>query len=223
MFFEAYPIIFQQHYGFSREKSGLMFIPIGFGAVLAIPVCILYDKIYHRAQNAQKAWARKEEMRRLPLACIGGPLYVISLLWLGWSVADLSSTFFWVPMLAGIPFGMGFQLIFIALMNYLTDSYGIFAASAMAAASASRSVGGAVLPFATKPLFNKLGIAWACSLLAFISLPMCGIPFAFIFWGEDIRAGSRFCRMLRERKEEEEEMMEERDRVGGGGETLEKV
>ena len=115
------------------------------------------------------------------MACIGGPLYVISLFWIGW--ASREGIPFWVPMLAGIPFGMGFILIFMALLNYLGDAYTIFSASAMAAASYCRSLSGAVLPFATTPMFNKLGIAWANSLLGFLSLGMCVIPFLFLWKG----------------------------------------
>lgn len=70
-------------------------------------------------------------------------------------------------MLAGIPFGMGFVLLFMALINYLADAYEIFAASALAAASCFRSLVGAVLPFATRTMYRNLGLAWATSLLAF--------------------------------------------------------
>ncbi|TVY75818.1 MFS transporter prlG, partial [Lachnellula suecica] len=168
MYFTAYPIIFQGIYGQSYGVSGLMFLPIGAGSVLAIGIFIWYDAFLRKAQQQQKPWTRKEESRRLPLACIGGPLYVVSLFWLGWTARPEIP--FWVPMLAGLPFGMGFVLIFMALLNYLTDAYEIFAASSMAAASCCRSLAGAVLPFAATPMYTKLGVAWASSLLGFLSL-----------------------------------------------------
>ncbi len=59
-----------------------------------------------------------------------------------------------------------------------------------------------MLPLATTPLFLRLGISGACSLLGGLSLLMCALPFVFIWKGEHIRAGSRFCIVLRERKEE---------------------
>lgn len=107
-----------------------------------------------------------------------------------------------VPVAAGLPFGIGFVLIFVALLNYLADAYEIFAASAMAATSCSRSIFGAVLPFAGLPMYNKLGIAWASSLLGFLSLAMSIIPFVFINYGDRIRAGSPFCQELKERKQD---------------------
>ena len=106
-------------------------------------------------------------------------------------------------MLAGLPFGCGFVLIFMALLNYLTDAYEIFAASAMAAASCARSLAGAVLPFAATPMYRKLGVPWASSLLGFLSLGMCVIPFLFLWKGDTIRVGSRFCIFLKEKKEKE--------------------
>lgn len=79
-----------------------------------------------------------------------------------------------------------------------------YAASAMGAASCSRSLFGVVLPFAAKPMYNDLGVAWACSLLGFLSLLMSAIPFVFIKFGDRIRANSKFCRELKQKKEEEE-------------------
>lgn len=115
---------------------------------------------------------------------------MVALFWLGWSA---SPDIHWiVPMLAGIPFGMGFFLIFVALINYLIDAYHEYAASAMAAASCCRSILGAVLPLAAVPMFRQLGIAWGCGLLGFLSLLMSLIPFVFIRYGDKIRSRSRY-------------------------------
>jgi len=88
----------------------------------------------------------------------------------------------------------------MALINYLADAYQIYAASALAASSCCRSIFGAVLPLAAKPMFDRLGVCWACSLLGFISLGMTIIPFAFIKYGDRIRARSKFCQELLARK-----------------------
>jgi len=74
----------------------------------------------------------------------------------------------------------------------------------MAAASCSRSLAGTVLPFAAKPMYNRLGVAWASSLLGFLSLAMSVIPFIFVAYGDTIRRKSLFCTYLKERKEKEE-------------------
>ncbi|CAN9125950.1 unnamed protein product [Alternaria alternata] len=113
-----------------------------------------------------------------------------------------------VPTLAGILFGMGYLCLFMALLNYLVDAYEVFAASAMAAASLSRSSFGAVLPFAAKPMYRAMGVAWATSLLGFFSLALCVVPFVFIKWGGTMRDRSKFCQYLRQKKMEEEKERE---------------
>ncbi|KAI0098590.1 major facilitator superfamily transporter [Hypoxylon sp. NC0597] len=210
MSFQAFPIIFQDVYGLSPGITGLCYLPIGIGAVLALPVFFSYDHILLDAQARGAPWSKKEEYRRVPLATLGGPLFVISLFWLGWSARPGVS--FVVPMLAGIPFGAGFMLIFMALLNYITDAYEIFAASANAAASSCRSVFAVVLPLATTSMFARLGISGACSLLGGLSLVMCVIPFIFIWKGEAIRSRSKFCIALRERKLEMEQRALEQQR-----------
>ncbi|EFW99827.1 major facilitator superfamily transporter multidrug resistance [Grosmannia clavigera kw1407] len=207
MTFQAFPLIFEGIYGFSPGVCGLIFLPIGSGALLMVPIFLAYDHYLQVAVTRGEAWTQREEYRRLPLACLGGPLFVVSLFWLGWS--SRSDVSFVVPMLAGIPFGMGFLLIFMALTNYITDAYEIFAASANAATSTTRSLLATVLPLATTPLFTRLTISGACSLLGGLSLLMCAIPFLFIWKGERIRAGSHFCNVLRERKADMERKVEE--------------
>jgi hypothetical protein len=215
MYFEAYPIVFEGIYKMSPGVAGLMFLPIFAGAALASLLFVYYDTIFRNAQRQNKAWTQREEARRLPLACFGGPFLVLGLFWLGW--ASREDVPFYVPMLAGIPFGMGFTILFMALLNYLTDAYEIFAASALAASSACRSLAGAVLPFATTPMYSRLGVPWATSLLAFLSLAMCIIPFTFMWQGHRLRAGSKFCTYLRENKAREQaelaREMEERNGI----------
>ena len=105
-------------------------------------------------------------------------------------------------MLSGIPFGIGFLLIFMALLNYLADAYEVYSASALAASTFSRSVLGAGLPFASRKMYTTLGINWASSLLGFVSLAMMIAPFTFIRYGKTIRAHSKFCQQLLRQKEE---------------------
>jgi len=59
-------------------------------------------------------------------------------------------------------------------------------------------------------MFDKLGVAWACSLLGFVSLVLGLVPFAFLRYGDKIRANSKFCQQLAEEKRRIEE--EERAR-----------
>ncbi|KAI8630932.1 major facilitator superfamily transporter [Xylariaceae sp. FL1651] len=212
--FGAFPIIFQDLYGLSPGVTGLLFLPIAGGATIALAIFFAWDSYLHRAQERNLPWTKKEEYRRIPLAAIGGPVFVISLFWLGFSAK--MDVHFIVPSLAGIGFGIGFQLIFMGMLNYLTDAYEIFAASASAAASSARSLVAVVLPLATTPMFHKLGISGACSLLGALSLLLSVIPFIFLWKGERIRAGSKFCIALKEKKLEMQRAAKDEMRKKGG-------
>ncbi|KAK5734895.1 hypothetical protein LTR17_008528 [Elasticomyces elasticus] len=74
---------------------------------------------------------------------------------------------------------------------YLIDVYGALnGASAVAANGLLRY--GMVFPLFTFQMYERLGIAWATSLLAFISLAMVMIPFVFFKFGPRIRAKSQY-------------------------------
>jgi hypothetical protein len=178
---------------------------VGLGSIISCGIFLWYDGFLARAKARGAKWAQIEEYRRLPLACVGGPLYVVSLFWLGWTA---SPSIHWAaPMLSGVAFGIAYMLIFMAMLNYLSDAYAAFTASAQSAASCSRSIFGAVLPLAAKSMFDRLGIHWGCSLLAFLSLGLCVIPFAFIRYGGQIRKNSKFSLQLKEAERHQSETM----------------
>ena len=214
VFLQSYPVIYEETYGFSAGLTGLTFLPIGIGSVIAIVCSVTWDSILQRAEHRGAVWTRRGEARRLPPAFIAGPCIVVALFWCGWTARR--DVHWMVPILAGIPFGAGYLLIFMALLNYMIDAYEKFAASASAAASMSRSLFGAVLPFGAVPMYARLGVPWACSLLGFISVAMCLIPFAFWRWGETIRQSSKFCQQLkREKAAEYQANMARREQVRG--------
>ena len=104
-------------------------------------------------------------------------------------------------MLSGVLFGLGLDLIFMGLTNYLTDSYDVYSASAMASSVFSRNIAAALLlPLASYQMYEQLGVAWTCSILGFACFGMSIIPFAFIRYGPKLREKSLFCQKLRERK-----------------------
>ena len=96
-------------------------------------------------------------------------------------------------MLAGIPFAIGNLAIFVSAALYLFDVYGpMNGASAMAANGMMRYTLSAVFPLFMLPMYQRLGIAWATSLLGFISIALMPIPWVFQKYGPRIRAKSRY-------------------------------
>lgn len=48
--FAAIPYVFETVYGFSIEQSGLVFLAVGVGCLLAIPTCIICDSVFYQKQ-----------------------------------------------------------------------------------------------------------------------------------------------------------------------------
>lgn len=118
----------------------------------------------------------------------------ISLFWLGWtSWEDISPI---IPALSGFLFGLGFQLVFMGMSNYLSDLFRQHSASAHAAASMTRSVGAILLPLAAGSMYDELGLHWAPSLLGFIALAMGVIPFVFIRYGDKMTQKSKYAQAV---------------------------
>ncbi|KAF4541980.1 uncharacterized protein LTHEOB_8134 [Lasiodiplodia theobromae] len=108
-------------YGMSPSTSGLAFLPVAGGCVAALGIFFWYEARYAKFKSTEALWTFDDEYRRLPLACIGGPGVVVALFWLGWtSVPSIHPA---VPIMSGFCFGAGYLLIFMAMLNYLTDAY----------------------------------------------------------------------------------------------------
>jgi hypothetical protein len=190
---------------------------VGIGAALDTIVFLWYDWYLARAQKANLPWAHNEEYCRLPLACIGAPLYIMSLFWLvrknhtlaldmngslanvtkqGWTA---KTQIHWIlPTLSGLTLGIGIELTFMALLNYLADAYTPYAASVMASSGITRSLFAVALPFAVKPMYHRLGIAWASTLLGVLAMILGVAPFGFLRYGSELKRRSELCRKFKE-------------------------
>lgn len=192
MFFFAYPIIFMEGKGWSASMTGLTFIPIAVGVILSSVIAPWINTDYNR--RAQPYRDRGEvpppELRLYPMM-IGCWFVPIGLFVFAWTSYPTIS---WVgPTLAGFPCGLGFLMLYNAANNYMVDSYQHYAASALAAKTCIRSFWGAAVPLFTIQMYHKLGYEWAGSLMAFIALACCVIPYLFFFFGASIRQKSKYA------------------------------
>lgn len=123
---------------------------------------------------------------RLRPALYGAIAIPIGMFWFAWT--NYPSIHWISPVLAGAPFGFGLNIVFLAITNYLIDSYTIFAASVLAANTVLRSLFGAAFPLFTSDMYKALGIHWASSVPAFLALACVPFPFIFYKYGAQIRA-----------------------------------
>lgn len=84
-------------------------------------------------------------------------------------------------------------IIFLSLLNYLVDTYTVYAGSAIAAATAIRSMFGAVFPLFTKVMFEKLGVHAGAAVPAALAAICVPFPFLFIRYGKQIREKAKFA------------------------------
>jgi len=127
---------------------------------------------------------------RMPPLIASSILLPAGLFWFAWT-SNRNIT--WVPqVLAGIFIGAGIMLHFLSGTAYLIDVYLLNANSAMAVNVCIRSMSAAAFPLFAKPMYERLGVAWATSLLAFFCVAL--IPFPIVLWryGEKIRGWSKY-------------------------------
>ncbi|RAH49927.1 MFS transporter [Aspergillus brunneoviolaceus CBS 621.78] len=193
LFFEAYPVSFQEVRGWTNEGiAGLPFIGILIGVICGVALIVWQTKTRFARKLAKHGRVTPEE--RLPPMMIASVLLPVGLFWFGWSSHPSTS---WVAQVfAGIPIGMGILVIFMQGLNYIIDVYLMFANSAIAANTLVRSSLGGAFPLFATQMYNKLGVDWASSLLGFITLAMIPIPVLFFFYGKKLRAMSKFSPKL---------------------------
>lgn len=222
MLFAAFPIVFQEGRGWSEGVGGLAFLGILVGMVLA--VIYTFPENMRYAKKCSETTDRLPPEIRLPPSMVGGIALPIGLFWFAWT--NSPSIHWMVSIAAGAPFGFGMVLIFLSVFNYLIDSYTIYSASVLAANSALRSLFGMAFPLFTTYMYRNLGIHWASSIPAFLSVLCVPLPFIFYKYGAQIRQrctyaaeADAFMRRLAERnqaeirREEVEEKTETHDEV----------
>lgn len=201
----AFPILYHDQKGWSSGVDGLPFLGIEVGIIIGILYCI-FDKRRYTKVAAKYTDSPVPPEARLPPAIVGAFGLPIALFWFAWT--NYPSIHFIVPIIAVIPFGFGIVLVFVALVNYMIDSYAIYAATVMAANSILRSLFGAAfrklslirffvlislfIALFTATMFRNLGIQWAASIAGFLAL-LC-LPLPYIFWkyGAAVRGWSKY-------------------------------
>jgi MFS family permease len=189
MLFAAFPIVFQQHRGWSPGVGGLAFLGVAVGMIFSVIYSFIDNKRYARAVAAAGGLAQPEA--RLPPAIIGSVLLPVGLFWFAWTNG---TDIHWIVSIAASGFfGAGLVLVFLSLLNYIIDSYVVFAASALAANSVLRSLFGMAFPLFTADMYRNLGIHWASTIPAFLALAC--LPFPFLFWkfGLSIRQRCKYA------------------------------
>jgi MFS transporter, DHA1 family, multidrug resistance protein len=212
MLFTIYPIVFQEKRGWNSGVGELPLLGTVVGAFLG--GMIVFAVSAHDKKKMEAGYKRRAE-DRLPLAMAGGIIFAVTMFWFAWT-AEFNSIHWIVPTLAGVFLCTSILMIFVGYLNYLTDTYLMFTASAMAANTITRSACGAAAPLFTRYMFNALGVGGGGSLIGGIATLLAPIPFIFYKYGEPIRKRSKFA-PTPDKKDDAEEGKGEKDVEEGAG------
>ncbi|TKA28618.1 hypothetical protein B0A50_02945 [Salinomyces thailandicus] len=213
MLFTIYPFVFQQKRGWNAGVGELPLIGTVLGACLG-GAYVFWNSNQDKKKTLAGVIRTPED--RLPAAMIGGILFPATMFWFAWT-GEYNSIHWIVPTLAGVFLSTSIFLIFVAYLNYLTDTYLMYAASALAANTVARSACGAAAPLFTEYMFQSLGVGGGGSLIGGVACLLAPIPFVFYKYGKPIRERSRFAPTgpppgQNEQQEDEKEQQEEGSR-----------
>ncbi|ESZ91032.1 hypothetical protein SBOR_8574 [Sclerotinia borealis F-4128] len=189
MLFTIYPIIFQEKRGWNSGVGELPLIGTVIGAVIGGTAIFIVSRNDRKKLEAGHIGVAED---RLPVAMAGGIIFPITMFWFAWS-GNYDSVHWIVPTIAGVFLSTSILLIFVAYLNYLTDTYLMYAASAVAANTVCRSAAGAAAPLFTTYMFDALGVGGGGSLIGGIAILLAPIPFLFYKYGGAIRERSKFA------------------------------
>lgn len=134
------------------------------------------------------AWTGRKEIHYI-VPILSGALfgfsYILNMVSLFSSLCILS---FFVPRLTDLQ---------LCLPIYNNDVYTThYGASVLAASTFMRFIMSASFPLFTAQMIDRLGFAWATSLLGFITVGLIPIPWVFWKWGPKLRKGTKYLKPL---------------------------
>lgn len=195
LWFEAFPIVFIETYGFTLVELGVSYVSVMIGVLVGalFYISIIYQTFTKKFLNGKGDAITPEVF--LPVAIAGSLLMPIGIFIFGWSA---NPQHHWMgPIMGAAVFCTGAFLVFQTLFNYMAMSFPRYMASVFAGNDLFRSVIAGCFPLFGSALFNNLAIkkfpvAWGSSVLGFISLGMVAIPVTFALLGPKIRARSKY-------------------------------
>ena len=189
--FSSIPLVFGTNHHFDIEQNGAVFAAMCVGAILSTILSIYHENV---ARYFGKESSTPEG--RLYFSCIESALLPIGLFWFGWT--QFSHVHWIVPTLAVGCATMGVYSIYLAVFNYLADTYHRYASSALAAQSFCRNALGGVFPLVTVSMFNRMTYQGASSFLGGVAALLTIVPWVLVFFGPKIRARSKFASEIME-------------------------
>ncbi|UZJ54149.1 hypothetical protein CBS101457_003469 [Exobasidium rhododendri] len=197
VWFEAFPIVFTETYGFSTGNSGLAFLAILVGNLITYGIYFLWFTRYYRPKLIASGGKLAPEHWLHP-AMVGAFFLPLSLFAFGWT--SNKSIHYMVPIVCSGLFSVGIFGLFTSGLNYLAVCYPSYVASVFSANDFLRALIGAALPLVADAMFTNLEsngprafpVAWGCTLMGCVSLALAPVPFLLYRYGPALRRASKY-------------------------------
>lgn len=189
-FLSGFDYIFKRTYDMTTGQTGSCFGAIAAGATVAT---FATPGLYNWARRKTR-WERgapvPPEFRLWP-AIVASPFLPVSLFWLGWT--NRATISMWSSLVACGLFGAVLIFIYISSYEYIIDSYGEYAASALASITMARYLVAGGMVMAARPMYEGIGVHWTLTMLGCISVLLAPMPLLFRRYGVQLRRRSRFA------------------------------
>ncbi|CAG8909173.1 unnamed protein product [Penicillium egyptiacum] len=192
IFTQSVELGFMELYDWDVSATGYVQCSIVIGECIGWFLNFISRSLYFASASRNKEFPGKPiPEARLCMAILGG---VFGLSGGMFTYAWTSNTDLpWIAPAIGLGLvGAGSVLVVTGVSDYVVDAYSQYASSAMGAVATGENLFSAFLPLATLRMYTSLGVQWASTLLAFISLVLSLVPTLMFVWGKEVRARSPF-------------------------------
>ncbi|KAL2157773.1 hypothetical protein VTH06DRAFT_5041 [Thermothelomyces fergusii] len=185
MFLGAFPFVYQNVRGWNEGIGGLAFVGLSVGMLIGLVYCLADNRRY------RKLGKKATPESRLPPAIVGALALPVSMFAFAWTNGpDIHWS---ASIILSAPFGFGCVPVFLGVLNYIVDAYTMYAASAIAAGVILRSLFATAFPLFVRRMYVDLGIHWASSIPAFLTVVCTPFPFLAYKYGAAIRMKCKYA------------------------------
>ncbi|KAM3500436.1 hypothetical protein MY10362_006394 [Beauveria mimosiformis] len=194
--FSLIGIVFRSVYAFSSRQVGFVYVAVVAASILSATIAVAQDPLLRRIWPQRPGASNNTPESRLLSTSVQSVLLPAGLFWFGWTSRPEMHWIF--PVLAIGACTMGIFSIYLAVFNYLADTYGRYSSSAQAAQSMCRNLLAGIFPLFTHVMLRNLTYHGAGSLLGGLGLALTAVPWLLSFFGPQIRARSPFAKTVME-------------------------
>lgn len=199
-FIEGFQSVYEK-WNFGVLDLAWAFIPINLGYLFAYFSFFPWIHADRQIRRKHGDDALQPERRLLWLLWVA-PLECLGLFGFAWSSLGPEYNVHWIaPMIFSVLIAMANYAIYMATIDYMVASYGVYSASATGGNALARDFLAGISAMYATPMYEKIGpmkyqTAYATTILACLAFVVT-IPIYIFYWkGPTIRARSKFAQQL---------------------------